>query len=81
MVLDNFPYGLLHLVRDSALRDFSKKTSVRRREMSTELAFPADNLINRDGVEQTVDTSIYNWDLKFNWKRLVLALLCAGQQT
>jgi hypothetical protein len=76
MVLDNLLDGLLHILRDIPLRNFRKETTVRGCEVSTELVLPTDYLVNRDGVEQAVDTRIDNWDLDFDWKRLILALLC-----
>jgi len=76
MVLDNLLDSLLHIFRDIPLRNFSKEGAVRGCKVSTELVLPADYLVNRDGVEQAVDTRIDNWNLDFDWKRLVLALLC-----
>ena len=75
MVLDDLFDLTLQLLRDSSLRDLLKKTSLRRRKVLAELSFPLDDLVNRDGIEETVYASVDDRDLNFNRQRLVLTLL------
>ena len=45
-------------------------------KVASELGLPLGDLVDRDGVEETVDTSVDDRDLDLSGQRLVLALLC-----
>lgn len=51
MLLDDALDLLLGLGGDSSLGDLSEESLLGAGEMLTELAFPADDLLNGDGVE------------------------------
>lgn len=45
-------------------------------KVTTELGLPLGDLVNRNRVEETVDTSVDDRDLDLSGQRLVLTLLC-----
>jgi hypothetical protein len=45
--------------------------------MLAEVGFPSGDLIDGDGVEETIDTSVDDGDLNLRRKGLILALLCS----
>ena len=51
MVLDNLLDLRLNLRGNLALRDLLEESALSRGEVSTELAFPAGDLVDGDGVE------------------------------
>lgn len=75
MVLDNLLDLGLKLRVNQSLRDLLKK-SVLGGEVLTELRLPLGDLVDGDGVEETVDTGVDDGNLDFSGKRLVLTLLC-----
>ena len=64
---------------DVALRDLGEERALGSGQVLKELSLPLGDLVDRDGVEQTVDTSVDDGDLDLSRERLVLALLCHGR--
>ena len=57
MLLDDLLDLLLQLRRDVADRDLREELALRRGEVRAELGLPLRDLVDGDGVEETVDTS------------------------
>ena len=51
MVLDDLPDVLLHVLGDGTLGDLGEQSLLRASKVLAELAFPANDLVNGDGVE------------------------------
>lgn len=75
MVLDDLLDGLLHVIGDCTLRDFLEECGLRRGKVGTELSLPSDDLVDGDGVEETVDTGVDDGNLDLDGEGVVLALL------
>ena len=76
MILDDLLDLALKLRGNVAGSDLGEESALGGGKVFTELSLPLGDLVDRDGVEQTVDTSIDNGDLDLHGHRLVLALLC-----
>lgn len=79
VLLDDLLNLALNLRSDVAGSDLSEKTSLSRSQVSAELSLPRGDLVNGDGVEQTVDTGIDDRHLNLHSQWLVLTLLCNEQ--
>lgn len=65
---------LLDLWRHDTLADLGKKV-VLRGELLAVRSLPVNNLLNRDLIKKTLDTSVDNRHLDLNSERVVLTLL------
>ena len=65
----------LELGRDVALRDLGEEGALGSGQVLTELGLPLGDLVDGDGVEETVDTSVDDRDLDLGGQWLVLTLL------
>ena len=75
VLLDDLLDLALELRGDVALGELGQERAVGGSEVLTELSLPLGDLVDGDGVEETVDTGVDNGDLDFGGKRLVLTLL------
>ena len=75
MLLNDLLDLALELGRDVALSDLGEESAVGRGQVLTELTLPLGDLVDGDGVEETVDTSVDDGNLDLHGKGLVLALL------
>lgn len=77
MVLNNLLDLGLQFRVNQPLGDLLEK-DVLGGEVLTELRLPLGDLVNRDRVEETIDTSVDDGNLDLGGKRLVLTLLCTN---
>ena len=76
MLLNDLLDLALELGCDVALSDLGEKGAVGRGKVLTELSLPLGDLVDGNGVEETVDTGVDDGDLDLHGEGLVLALLC-----
>jgi hypothetical protein len=75
VVLDDLLDVLFHVFSDGAFGDLLEKSSLRGGKVSTELALPADDLIDWYGIKETVDTRVDDGNLDFDGEGRILTLL------
>ena len=76
MLLDDLLDLALELRGDVASGDLLKELALGGGEVSTELGLPLGDLVDGNGVEETIDTGVDDGDLDLHGHGLVLALLC-----
>jgi hypothetical protein len=80
VVFDDLLDLSLKLRRNSTSRDFLKESRLAV-EVLTEVSLPLGDLVNRDRIEETVDTSVDNGNLDLSGHGLILTLLEELSQT
>lgn len=80
MVLDNLLNLGLKFWCHSTSRDLLEEGRLSGREVFTELCLPFRNILNRNIIEKTIDTSIDDGDLNLDGQRLVLTLFYSTNQ-
>lgn len=76
MILDGFLDLTLKFWCHGTGSDLLEESSLGSCEVLTELSLPLGDLVNGDGVEETIDAGVDDGDLDFGGQRLVLTLLC-----